>query len=360
MSKKIAIAVILSTFLYLSCKKEEIKGGYFNTTPYVLEFGNLPTPVIPIDNPLTEEGVYLGRLLFYDKMLSSDESISCGSCHVQESGFSDTSRFSIGVLGLPGGRQAMSAVNMLWNSNQFFWDGRANLLRDQSLLPIQDSLEMHETLPSIIAKLESKVMYKSLFKRAFGSDEINSQKVSLALEQFMNSIVSSNSRFDKAERGEAVYTASERRGKILFYTEYNAFFPSASGADCVHCHSGNNFENDLYMNNGLDSDADMMDDGRMKATGTPTDKAKFKVPTLRNIALTPPYMHDGRFNTLEEVVDHYNSGLVSSSTIDPSMDSPVLTGLFLDAQAKTDLVNFLKTLTDKEMVNNPAYSNPFE
>jgi len=249
---------------------------------------------------------------------------------------------------------------MLWNSNQFFWDGRANLLRDQSLLPIQDSLEMHETLPSIIAKLESKVMYKSLFKRAFGSDEINSQKVSLALEQFMNSIVSSNSRFDKAERGEAVYTASERRGKILFYTEYNAFFPSASGADCVHCHSGNNFENDLYMNNGLDSDADMMDDGRMKATGTPTDKAKFKVPTLRNIALTPPYMHDGRFNTLEEVVDHYNSGLVSSSTIDPSMDSPVLTGLFLDAQAKTDLVNFLKTLTDKEMVNNPAYSNPFE
>lgn len=361
MKKKIAIAVLVSTFLYFSCKKEEKNyGNYYIPTPYSLEYGTLPAPNIPIDNPLTEEGVQLGRLLFYDKKLSSNETISCGTCHVQENGFTDTNRFSIGVLGLPGGRQAMTTVNMLWNSNQFFWDGRANLLRDQALLPIQDSLEMHETLPSIVAKLDAMPFYKSRFKRAFGSDEIDSYKISLALEQFMNSIVSSNSKFDKAERGEAVYTESERRGKILFFSEYNAFFPSASGADCVHCHSGNNFENDMYMNNGLDSDADMMDDGRMKATGDPLDKGKFKVPSLRNIALTAPYMHDGRFKTLEEVVDHYNTGLVNSSTLDPSQLGPITTGLRLDSIDKIDLINFLKTFTDEELVNNPAYSNPFE
>jgi cytochrome c peroxidase len=360
MSKKIAIAVILSTFLYFSCKKEETKGGaYYSTTPYVLEYGNLPTPQIPIDNPLTEEGVSLGRFLFYDKKLSSDESISCGSCHVAENGFSDTNRFSIGVLGLPGGRQAMSTVNMLWNSNQFFWDGRANLLRDQSLLPIQDSLEMHETLPSIVAKLESVAYYKSRFKIAFGSSEITSVNISKALEQFMNSIVSYNSKFDKSVRGELRLTASEERGKKLYFTEYNAFFPSASGADCVHCHAGGNLENDLYMNNGLDSDADMRDDGRMKATGNAADKAKFKVPTLRNIALTFPYMHDGRFQTLEEVLDHYNSGITNSSTVDPAIDNTRVTGLFLDAQDKVDLVNFLKTLTDFDVISNPKYQSPF-
>lgn len=343
----------------LSCKKEEKTYGNAPNEPYVLEYGSLPTPNFPIDNPLTVEGVKLGRLLFYDKLLSKDESISCGTCHVQENGFSDTNKFSIGVLGLPGGRQAMTTVNMLWNSNQFFWDGRANLLRDQSLLPIQDSLEMHETLPSIIAKLEASSLYRNQFKKAFGSNEINSNKVSLALEQFMNSIVSFNSKFDKAERGEAVYSESEKRGKVLFFTEYNAFFPSASGADCVHCHSGNNFENDLYMNNGLDSDADMMDDGRMGASGNSGDKGKFKVPSLRNIELTFPYMHDGRFNTLEEVVDHYNSGIVTSSTVDPAIENTRVTGLFLTDQDKVDLVNFLKTLTDKEMVNNPAFSSPF-
>tara|TARA_B110000114_G_scaffold26855_1_gene26890 strand:+ start:509 stop:1591 length:1083 start_codon:yes stop_codon:yes gene_type:complete len=359
-SNKFIIAVILSTFLYFSCKKEEPKGdAYHVTTPYALEFGNLPTPIIPIDNPMTIEGVKLGRLLFYDKRLSSDESISCGTCHVAENGFSDTNRFSIGVLGLPGGRQAMTTVNMLWNSNQFFWDGRANLLRDQSLLPIQDSLEMHETLPSIVAKLESSAFYKNQFFRAFGSTEVTTFNISKALEQFMNSIVSYNSKFDKAERGLVVLTLSEQRGKDLFYKEYNAFFPATSGADCAHCHSGGNFENDLYMNNGLDSDVDMADNGRMKATLSTADKAKFKVPSLRNIALTFPYMHDGRFQTLEEVLDHYNSGIVNSSTVDPAIENTRVTGLFLDAQDKVDLVNFLKTLTDYDVISNTEYQSPF-
>lgn len=360
MKKRIIFGLSLGFILFFSCKKEESNNNsYFEPTPYVLEYGNLPTPVIPIDNPLTVEGVQLGRLLFYDKKLSSNETISCGSCHVAANGFSDTNRFSFGVLGLPGERQAMSTVNMLWNTNQFFWDGRANLLRDQALLPIQDSLEMHETLPNVITKLNSSAFYRSRFNNAFGSREVTAVNISKALEQFMNSIVSFNSKFDKSLRGQAVLTPSEQRGKILYFTEYNAFFPSSSGADCVHCHSGGNLENDLYMNNGLDSDADMMDDGRMKATGDPADKGKFKVPSLRNIALTFPYMHDGRFRTLEEVVDHYNSNMVSSSTLEPSQSSPVLTGLFLDSIDKIDLVNFLKTFTDEELISNPDYQSPF-
>ena len=256
--RTIIVTVIVGVLLILnSCKKEEeeVDEIIYNPTRYELSYLGLTPPNIPPDNPLTVEGVKLGRMLFYEKMLSGDGSMSCSSCHSQSTGFSDTNRFSIGIMGLPGGRQAMAITNMLWNTNQFFWDGRANLLREQSLLPIQDSLEMHETLPNVIQKLNNSSAYKNQFFRAFGSSEITSANISLALEQFMNSIVSNNSKFDKEERGEATFTASEQRGKDLFYTEYNAFFPATSGADCAHCHSGANFENDQYFNNGLDSDA---------------------------------------------------------------------------------------------------------
>lgn len=360
---KFSATVVFATVVFMSsCKKEtdtETTEMSYNPTEYTLDYRGLTPPNIPSDNPLTNQGVKLGRMLFYEKMLSGDGTMSCSSCHAQATGFSDTNRFSIGILGLPGGRQAMTTTNMMWNTNQFFWDGRANLLRDQSIMPIQDSLEMHETLPNVISKLNNSPTYRNHFFRAFGSSKITSEKISLALEQFMNSIISNNSKFDKEERGEVTYTASEQRGKDLFYTEYNAFFPATSGADCAHCHSGANFENDKYMNNGLDSDADMQDDGRMKVTLSSSDKGKFKVTSLRNIAITPPYMHDGRFSTLEEVIDHYNSGLVYSSTIDPALEATRATGLFLTAQDKIDLVNFLKTLTDNEMTTDERYSSPF-
>jgi len=356
------------TLLAVACSKDDdaelepipsSANVVYDDTPYNLEYGTLPTPNIPTDNPLTNQGVELGRMLFYDKQLSGDGTLACAGCHVQSTGFSDTTQFSIGILGLPGGRQAMASFNMLWNNNEFFWDGRAHLLRDQAILPIQDSLEMKESLVNVVAKLSSSPSYLNQFKRTFGSNEINSLKISLALEQFMNSIVSWNSKFDKVERGELAYTASEQRGKELFFEEYNPFFPATSGADCAHCHSGGNFENDLFMNNGLDVDANFLDDGRMKATFNPMDRAKFKVPTLRNIELTPPYMHDGRFNTLEEVVGHYNSGLKNSTTIDPALENTRSTGLFLTPQDKTDLVAFLKTLTDTDMMNDPRYASPF-
>ena len=347
----------------VACQKDDDQSTNkptYDDTAYILNYGAFPAPNLPTDNPLTIQGVKLGRMLFYEKMLSKDGTQACADCHRQVDAFADTARFSIGVEQLPGKRQAMAIFNMAWHSNEFFWDGRAHLLRDQSLLPIQDPLEMNETLDNAIAKLRDTEMYRHQFVRAFGSDEITAEKMSLAMEQFMLSIVSNQSKYDRYLAGDIQLSESEERGRILFETEYNPFFPEQSGADCAHCHSGINFENDLYMNNGLDTDADMEDIGRQEVTNDPMDKAAFKVPSLRNIALTPPYMHDGRFQTLEEVIDHYNSGIQESSSVDPAILNTKETGLFLTQQDKQDLINFLHTLTDEVYLNNEEYSSPFE
>jgi cytochrome c peroxidase len=328
-------------------------------TPYTLSYGDLPEPILPADNPLTVQGVQLGKMLFYETMLSKDGTQSCASCHRQPDGFSDTTTFSIGVEGLPGKRQAMSIFNMAWHTNEFFWDGRAHLLRDQSLMPIQDPLEMNETLENVITKLSNEKEYRDQFSRAFGSPDITSEKMSLAMEQFMLSIVSYNSKYDRYLAGDVQLTDSEERGRKLFFEEYNPFFPDQSGADCAHCHSGRAFTNNQYMNNGLDTDAEITDIGREEVTQDPNDKAQFKVTTLRNIEVTPPYMHDGRFQTLEEVIEHYNSGIKTSATADPTVLNTQSSGLLLDAQDKQDLLNFLKTLTDDTFLNNVEYASPF-
>lgn len=368
MTSKNIIFLFLSAFCMIgfqSCKEDQDRDDFNETgvqlddTPYFLATGSFEKPDIAPDNPLTVQGVRLGRMLFYEKKLSKNGSISCASCHKQENAFTDTNRFSIGTQGLLGHRQAMSVFNMAWNRS-FFWDGRAPLLRDQSLLPIQDPLEMDETLANVVAKLELSQQYKDQFTRAFGSDEITATKMSLAMEQFMNSIVSVDSKYDRYKNSTALLDSNEERGRYLFFAEYNPSFPSISGADCQHCHSGDNFDNRRFMNNGLDTDSEMLDDGRMDVTTRSSDKGKFKVTSLRNIALTPPYMHDGRFTTLEEVVDHYNSGLKNSSTIDPALIYPLNNGgLQLSDEDKRDLVAFLKTLTDETMGINPEYSNPF-
>jgi cytochrome c peroxidase len=362
------IVCFLSSLIFvftISCQNEEDNKdevpdqAVFDDTPYAFNPQGLPPPALPADNTLTIEGVNLGKMLFFEPMLSKNGVQTCGSCHNQNNGFSDTARFSIGVEGLPGKRQAMPVFNMAWHSNEFFWDGRANLLRDQALMPIEDPLEMNETLENVIAKLSGSGVYPNQFIRAFGNSDITSEKMGLAMEQFMLSIVSGDSKYDRYEAGLAELSESELRGLELFETEYNPFFPEFSGADCAHCHGGSNFENDLYMNNGLDSDAEIIDFGREEATDDPADRGKFKVSSLRNIALTPPYMHDGRFSTLEEVVDHYNEGIITSSTVDPALLATQSTGLMLTDQDKVDLVNFLHTLTDEAFVSNDEYANPF-
>lgn len=357
-------AIIVVAALLGSCKEDPTDPGTtatYDNTPYVLDYGDLdaPTSINP-DNPLTEQGVQLGRMLFYDTRLSKDGSMSCASCHRQEHAFTDTARFSIGVEGLPGKRQAMSVFNTAWHQNEFFWDGRAHLLRDQSLLPIQDPLEMNESLENVISKLNASEGYRNQFIRAFGSSEITEERISWALEQFMNSIVSHNSKYDQYLRGEVSFSDSEERGRELFFAEFNPGFPATSGADCAHCHAGRTFENDLYMNNGLDGDGSFSDSGRYKATQDLADLGKFKVTSLRNIELTAPYMHDGRFESLEEVLDHYNNGLEASATIDPALEyTRVSGGLQLSAQDKADIIAFLKTLTDQDMISDPRYSSPF-
>ena len=362
MLRNIFSLIFLFFIVFLSCNSDDDIPKVpvlFDETPYVLQYGALPPPTIPSDNSLTEQGVLLGKMLFFETMLSKDGSQSCASCHRQAGGFSDSLQFSIGVENLPGKRQAMPIFNMAYHSNEFFWDGRAHLLRDQSLKPIQDPLEMNETLDNVVAKLGASEMYRDQFKRTFDSEEITPLKMSLAMEQFMLSIVSYESKYDAFLAGETTLSESEERGRSLFFTEYNPFFPEFSGADCAHCHGGANFENDDYMNNGLDGDVDFADIGREDVTGQVSDRAKFKVPSLRNVAVTFPYMHDGRFQTLEQVVDHYNEGAKESSTIDPTIQNTIATGLFLTVEDKIDLVNFLKTLTDENYLTNTEYQTPF-
>ncbi|NUO02626.1 MAG: hypothetical protein HUU01_18625, partial [Saprospiraceae bacterium] len=314
---------------------------------------------LPADNLLTVAGVQLGRMLFYEPLLSKDGSQSCADCHKQEDGFSDIRRFSIGVEQLPGKRQAMPVMNLAWHQNGFFWDGRALKVRDQSLKPIQDPLEMNETLPNAIAKLSGQKKYTDQFIRAFGDATVTAERMSLAMEQFMLTMVSYNSKYDQYLRGAATLTPAEERGRELFFSEFDPF-GSEKGGECFHCHGGHNFTNDEFMNNGLDTDASMTDEGRQKVSGNPADRGKFKTPSLRNIVLTPPYMHDGRFATLEEVLDHYNTGVKNSSTVEFILQYNLQPGgLQLTAMEKADLIAFLGTLTDVEFLTNPAYQSPF-
>lgn len=352
------LSILLFSVVLISCAKEEpIETPASNN--YSLNYDGLPTPVIPDDNPLTKNGVALGRKLFYETRLSSDGSISCSSCHLQENAFSDTNRFSSGVNGLNGTRQSMAIFNMAWNNNEFFWDGRAHLLRDQTLMPIEDPLEMAETLANVIKKLKKDPDYVQEFEVVFGSSGINAFNISLALEQFLHSIVSNNSRYDQYLRNEISLSPSELAGRELFFRSYNPDSPSTPFANCSQCHSGPNFENDSYMNNGLDFEMDITDLGRAKVTNSIYDIGKFKVPTLRNIALTPPYMHDGRFSTLEETINHYSEGIKASPTASPTLLSVAQLGPLLNEQQKVDLIAFLHTLTDNKLITDPKYSDPF-
>lgn len=341
-----------------SCKKNDDQ--ILKPKAFVLEHLGLPKPSLPTDNTLINEGVELGRFLFYEKRLSEDKSMSCASCHVQTNAFSDTNQFSIGVKELPGKRQAMAIFNMAWNSNGFFWDGRADRLRKQALMPIQDHLEMNLSISEVVNRLSKDISYKERFTTVFENGEIDSVNIALALEQFMFSIVSNKSKYDLMKAGKVEFTEEEGRGMALFFGSFNANDPLNSGAECFSCHGGANFENDLYMNNGLDSYADQTDIGRQNVHDLPQLRAKFKVPSLRNIALTQPYMHDGRFKTLLEVINHYDHGINYSPTVNPTLISIQNQGLQLTEADKMALIAFLNTLTDFSLTVNEAYANPFE
>jgi cytochrome c peroxidase len=315
-------------------------------TPYRFTFSaDFPIPDLPRDNPLTQEGVRLGSLLFFEKALSINGSQSCASCHNPTRAFTDSPRRkSIGAEGKVGTRNSMPIFNLAWKKS-FFWDGRARSIREQVLEPIQNPIEMHETLPNVVSKLNRSSIYRTAFEKAFGSAEITAERIALALEQFLLTQVSCDSKFDRALKGSVQLSEEEKRGFELFVTEYDPR-REQFGADCFHCHGGPLFQNQSFANNGLDSD--FSDLGLFNATKHESDKGKFAVPSLRNVEITAPYMHDGRFRTLEEVVEHYATGVKRSNTLDPNIAKHPAGGVPLSAQDKKALVAFLKTLTDEK------------
>ena len=310
----------------------------FNTTPYSLEIpSSLPPIDVPIDNPLTDEGVNLGRKLFHEPLLSADGTQSCASCHIQSAGFSDPNQFSVGIDGISGNRNAMALINLMW-SPSLNWDGSSTKLEDQAFEPVINPIEMHDTWLNVSEKLNTHAEYPDLFKSAFNIDEIDSNYVVKALAQFERTLISGNSKWDKFYRGEVSLTEQELRGWDLFNVDRTDF---SAGADCFHCHTAPHFTDFTFHNNGLDSDENFSDLGLYETTGSDIDKAKFKTPTLRNIEVTGPYMHDGRFSTLEEVIEHYNSGGHSSSTVSPLMKN-IGDGLLLSPEDKQALLAFLR------------------
>ena len=367
-------------------------------TPYLFKMSAaFPVPDLPKDNPLIVERVELGRTLFFDKRLSVNSSQSCADCHLPDHSLADSRPVSKGAEGTNGTRHAMPLVNLAWKSS-FFWDGRAASLREQVLQPIQNPIEMHQPLTNLVAKLAGPGVrpssgaatitasrapdnsrgqaftdvaapgdppslrsyggaggrtppqksvalpdYPALFFAAFGSPEITPQKIALALENYLLTLTSFDSKFDRAMRGMESLTPEEQRGFELFSTEYDPR-RGQFGADCFHCHGGPLFRSQSFANNGLD--ASPGDPGRATVSGKDSDLGKFAVPSLRNVALTSPYMHDGRFQTLDEVVEHYTSGVKRSGTLDPNLAKHPDGGIPLSTSDKRGLVAFLKALTD--------------
>jgi len=310
----------------------------------------------PQTNPTTNSGSTLGRVLFYDKRLSANNTTSCSSCHQAEHGFSDPKRFSTGFAGGSTGRNSMGLTNARYYLRQnFFWDERAATLEDQVLQPIQNSTEMGMTLTELVTKIQAEPYYATLFTNAFGTPTVTSDRISKALAQFVRSIVSGSSKYDQGvTTGFTNFTASENRGRGLF-----------GAAGCAACHGSDNFvPGNLIFNNGLENP--YVDKGLGGITGLTSDEGFFKVPSLRNIELTAPYMHDGRFATLEQVVEFYNSGVVNHPNLSPPLKNPPGTPgagqprrLNLTAQQKTDLVAFMKTLTDTSVTTDPKFQDPF-
>lgn len=298
-------------------------------------------------NTLTEEGFELGRKLFYDPILSRDNTVSCASCHLQYTGFTHVDHaVSHGIEGRKGTRNSPVLINLAWNK-AFHWDGGVNHLEVQGINPIQHVAEMDNTLEEVIIRLSDSKSYPELFNKAFGNSEITTSKVMKALTQFTASLVSANSKYDKVMRKEkgVVFSDQEKRGLQLFKT------------NCAACHTEPLFTNTFFASNGLLMDSLLKDVGRYAITQVGSDSLKFKIPTLRNIEFTFPYMHDGRYKKLKDVINYYSEGI---NPKDPFLSYPLKKPFHFTEMEKKDLLAFLLTLTDKEFLYNPRFSFPRE
>lgn len=306
---------------------------------------NFPKPVYDFNkNPLSEDKIQLGRALFYDPMLSRNNMISCASCHSQFSAFTHIDHsLSHGIDDKIGFRNSPALMNLAWQ-NLFMRDGAVNHLDMQALAPITNPVEMDENITHVVSKLQASRLYPKLFYKAFGDSLISGERTLKSLSQFMLTLVSANSKYDSVMQKQAVFTQQESNGYILFKNK------------CSSCHAEPLFTNDDFRNNGLAVDTTLHDYGRYRVTKNPADSLKFKVPTLRNIEFSFPYMHDGRFKTLSQVLNHYTDGVEKSKTLAPELQKPIV----LSSNEKVDIIAFLLTLSDKSFLFNPQYFYPKE
>lgn len=326
-------------------------------TPYVFP-KLLFFPAMPVNagNPVTVEGAELGRHLFYDPVLSGDSTMSCGTCHKQEFAFSDSpNAFSKGHDGKLTARNTMPLFNLAW-CGEYFWDGRASSIEQQIFEPVRSHDEMNLSWTEAEARINRSEFYRRKFALAFGEQHIDSVLISKAIGQFLRTLISSTSRYDSLQMGLISFTKDEADGFVLVN--------DMTKGDCLHCHTtdadGLGTTN-RFSNNGLDAFTDAhqcKDIGRGKITGAVRDYGHFRIPSLRNVALTAPYMHDGRFQTLEQVLDFYSEGVKTNATIDPKIGSASHGGVHLTAEEKRKVIVFLHTLTDHAFAKNPQFARP--
>lgn len=304
-----------------------------------------PKPVYDFSkNPLTDNKIQLGRALFYDPILSRNNMISCASCHSQFSAFTHVDHaLSHGIEDKIGFRNAPALMNLAWQST-FMRDGAINHLDVQALAPLSNPIEMDEDITHVVSKLQSSKLYPKLFYKAFGDSVITGEHTLKAISQFMLTLVSANSKYDSVMLKRANFTAQENNGYHLFKK------------NCASCHTEPLFTNDDFKNNGLPIDTTLKDYGRYRVTKIPADSLKFKVPSLRNIEFSYPYMHDGRFKRLSQVLNHYTDGINKSKTLSAELQKPII----LSSNEKVDIIAFLLTLTDKSFLFNPNYFYPKE
>jgi len=356
-TSSLLLSGIAATVMLFACRKDEDPMGDTgqgnSLTPYVLQVpvwvdtSAGPQHVAP-GNALTVQGVALGRRLFHDVLLSDDYSQSCATCHLQANGFSDPLPFSVGTNGATGTRNAMAIINLGWD-DRFFWDGRRHSLEEQAHDPVTNPIEMRNTWPEVVARLQAHAEYPALFETVFGSSTVDSNMVVKAIAQFERTMISFGSRFDRMryDGDSSALNDQEYRGLDIFMRD----------GHCVDCHVEPLFAGHGMRNNGLEMLA--IDSGYGAITGNPNDIGKFKVPTLRNIAQTAPYMHDSRFATLEEVVSFYAHDVqVDHPNLDGHMDPWRFDEVNLSPEDEADLVAFLHALSDADFLANPAFGPP--
>ena len=333
-TKLITMSFVL--LLFFSCRKE-----LDPSNPILMELPpNFPAPIYNnTQNPLSVDGISLGRKLFYDKNLSLSGNVSCGSCHAQVHAFADhNTPTSFGIYGRTGMRNSTSISNIAWQPN-FMWDGGINHIDVMPIAPITDKNEMGLTLNQLIEKVSASKLYKTLIKKAFNTEIITEREILYALSQFMRTLVSANSKYDHVKLGKANFTNQEQLGYQLFKT------------NCVQCHSEPFFTNFEYANNGAANSK--IDSGRMRVTQLEKDRYKFKIPSLRNVTLTYPYMHNGSFKNLTDVINHYSN--LNNTAI--NLDSKMIIKKYTEDE-KLQIISFLNTLTDYQYISNYQFSEP--